>query len=149
MKTSLILLFSLFIHGCFAQEPTIPPPPAAIVVEEEIIDKKKPDAKGVFSFPDVEAEFKGGPEAMKRFLQNNLHYPTAAIEKNEQGKVFISFVVDEKGRIGDIKVERGVSKTLDAEALRVIKLMPKWKPGKMGRKKVKTRVRLPIYFNLN
>ena len=68
---------------------------------------------------------------------------------DEQGKVYLSFVVGSDGSISQVKVERGVSKDLDREAKRVVRSMPKWVPGEAGGKKVATRCRLPIVFTLN
>ncbi len=112
-------------------------PVEEVVIEEEIID-----------FPDVEAQFPGGVVAMKKWIAENIQYPQTAIEMNEQGRVFLSFVVEPDGRITNIKVERGVSPDLDREAKRVVRKMPKWVAGESGGKKVRTRCRLPINFTL-
>lgn len=121
----------------------IPPPVEVgpveeVVVEEEIID-----------FPDVEAGFPGGAAAMQRWIADNVNYPETAIEMNEQGRVFLSFVVEANGSITGIKVERGVSSDLDKEAKRLLRKMPSWTPGEAKGKKVRTRCRLPINFTLN
>jgi len=121
---------------------TPPPVPTGettvVVVEEEIID-----------FPDVEAGFPGGPAEMIKFINSNIQYPQTSIEMNEQGRVYLSFVVEPDGSITNIAVERGVSADLDREAKRVVRQMPKWVPGEARGKKVRTRCRLPINFTLN
>ena len=109
----------------------------AIVEEEEIIE-----------FPDVEAEFIGGAQALMKYIQTNIQYPPTSIEMNEQGKVYLSFVVEPDGSISNVVVERGVSPDLDKEAKRVVRSMPNWKPGESKAKKSRTRCRLPINFQL-
>ena len=109
----------------------------AIVEEEEIIE-----------FPDVEAEFIGGAQALMKYIQTNIQYPPTSIEMNEQGKVYLSFVVEADGSITNVAVERGVSPDLDREAKRVVRSMPNLKPGEAKAKKSRTRCRLPINFQL-
>jgi protein TonB len=108
-----------------------------VVIEEEIIE-----------FPDVEAEFIGGAQALMKYIQTNIQYPPTSIEMNEQGKVYLSFVVEPDGAISNVVVERGVSPDLDKEAKRVVRSMPNWKPGESKAKKSRTRCRLPINFQL-
>ena len=100
------------------------------------------------NFPDVEAGFIGGLAAWKNFLLNELEYPEMAIEFNEQGKVYLSFVIELDGSINEVKVLRGVSTFIDREAVRVIKKSPKWKPGILNGKPVRTMVNMPINFVL-
>ncbi|TNE56089.1 MAG: energy transducer TonB [Bacteroidetes bacterium] len=103
----------------------------------------------VIEFPDVEATFPGGPAAMQQWIAKNVKYPQTSIELGEQGKVYVSFVVEPDGAITGVKVERGVSDDLDREAKRLVRNMPKWVPGEAGGKKARTRCRLPINFTLN
>ena len=110
--------------------------------EEEFVEEE------VIEFPDVEAEFIGGPQALMKYIQSNIQYPPTSIEMNEQGKVYLSFVVEADGSITNVAVERGVSPDLDREAKRVVRSMPKWKPGEAKAKKSRTRCRLPINFQL-
>ena len=118
--------------------PVVVAPVEEVVVEEEIID-----------FPDVEAGFPGGTVAMQKWIAENVQYPQTAIEMNEQGRVYLSFVVEPSGKITNITVERGVSPDLDREAKRLLRKMPKWKPGEAKGRKARTRCRLPINFTLN
>ena len=108
-----------------------------VIVDDEIIE-----------FPDVEAEFKGGAQAMMKYIQQNIQYPPTSIEMNEQGKVYLSFVVEADGSISNVSIERGVSKDIDNEAKRIVRSMPKWTPGEAKGKKSRTRCRLPINFQL-
>lgn len=137
----LILLVSIFSAGMsFAQTEPLPPPPDPIPVE-----KKQPEIIAVIDEP---AEFPGGIAAMKKFLAENLVYPESAREKGIEGKAYLKFVVGTDGKLTDIKVVRGVvdCPECDAEAIRVVKLMPNWIPGKNAGKPVKSYYNLPIVF---
>lgn len=103
----------------------------------------------IVEFPDVEATFLGGTVAMQRWIAENVNYPQTAIEMNEQGRVYLSFVVEADGSISNITIERGVSQDLDKEAKRLIRKMPNWIAGEAKGKKARTRCRLPINFTLN
>ena len=93
-------------------------------------------------------EFPGGQEALNRFLVRNIKYPLLAQETGIQGRVICQFVVNSDGSIVDIAVVRGVEESLDKEAMRVIKSMPKWTPGRQGGKNVRVKYTLPIRFKL-
>ncbi|MCQ2336685.1 MAG: energy transducer TonB [Paludibacteraceae bacterium] len=93
-------------------------------------------------------EFPGGQDAMNRYLSRNIKYPLIAQENNIQGRVICQFVVNQDGKIVDVQVVRGVESSLDAEAIRVIKSMPAWTPGKQGGKNVRVKYTLPIRFKL-
>lgn len=98
--------------------------------------------------PDVMPQFEGGTEAMIQFLVNNIKYPETAKNKNIEGTVYVAFVVNSKGEITKPSIKRGVEKSLDNEALRVINSMPNWKPGEKDGKKVSVEMVLPISFQL-
>lgn len=102
----------------------------------------------ILSFPDFEAEFNGGAAALQLWISQNVQYPKEAIMLNEQGRVYLSFVIEVNGEISTINVERGVSESLDEEAIRVVTSMPPWIPGEANGVKVRTRVRLPINFTI-
>lgn len=85
---------------------------------------------------------------VSKWIAKNVKYPQIAAENNIQGKVFMNFVIEKDGSITDVKVLRGVDPTLDKEAIRVIKSMPKWKPGKQRGKPVRVSFNLPITFTL-
>jgi len=82
------------------------------------------------------------------FLGKNTKYPEAAKEAGIQGRVYVEFIISENGEIADVKIARGVHPLLDNEALRVVKSMPKWKPGVQGGKKVSVNFHVPINFVL-
>lgn len=102
---------------------------------------------GLFA-ADETAKFPGGNEELAKYLQSNVSYPEQALKNNEFGQVFVSFMVDVDGSIKDVKVVKGVSPSLDAEALRVVASMPKWTPAKTDGKAVKSSFSLPIVFHL-
>jgi len=101
-------------------------------------------------FVDIEAEFPGGFPAMMKFIQENLEYPQSGIEIGAQGKCYLRFVVGDDGEISTVKVMRGIAgcPECDREAVRVIKSMPKWKPGKIKGASVSSYFDLPINFTL-
>ena len=111
-----------------------PEPP---IVEEPILD-----------FAPVEPEFIGGETAMRAWIADNIEYPPLAAEMGQEGKVYVQFVVNKNGTIEQVKIRQGVSDALDAEAKRVVKKMPKWKPGENAGKPVRVRFTLPIHFRL-
>jgi len=83
-----------------------------------------------------------------KYIQKTIKYPKEAKEKGIQGKVFVTFVVNKDGKVTNSKIERSVNEYLDAEALRVISLMPVWNPGSQNGKNVSVRMTLPIQFAL-
>lgn len=93
-------------------------------------------------------EFPGGERALVSYLSRNVKSPLIAQENGIEGKVYVSFVIDEEGAIFDVSILRGVDSSLDNESLRVVRGMPKWSPGKQGGKPVKVRYNVPIYFEL-
>ena len=93
--------------------------------------------------------FPGGDTARIKYLKENLRYPEVAIREGIQGRVFVTFVVEEDGTLSDVKVLRGIGGGCDEEAVRVIESMPKWKPGKQRGKAVRVQFNMPILFKLN
>ena len=102
----------------------------------------------VFFIVEQMPEFPGGDLEMRKFIAYSVKYPTIAQEKGIQGKVFVNFVVGKDGSITNAKIYRGVDPSLDAEALRVVNSLPKWKPGKQGGKDVAVQYTVPINFRL-
>ena len=98
---------------------------------------------------DQYASYKEGDEALLKFLATETKYPMQAKENGEQGKVFVRFVVKKDGSVSDVDVIRGISKSLDAEAIRVAQMTTgKWNPGKKGGEAVNVYMTLPIHFQL-
>jgi TonB family protein len=97
-----------------------------------------------------EPSYAGGMGKMSTFISENIKYPNDAIESKTSGTVYTSLLIDEKGKIVEVEILRGVSKSLDLEAIRVIERMPNWTPGlDMEGNAVKTSVTLPIAFRMN
>ena len=92
--------------------------------------------------------FKGGDAALMKYLSENIKYPEAAEKAGEQGRVVVNFIVEKDGAVSNVKVVRSVTPTLDAEAVRVIKAMPKWVPGKQDGKLVRVKYNVPVSFRL-
>jgi len=103
----------------------------------------------VFHIVETMPEYPGGPEAMIKFIQQNIQYPDSARNEGIQGKVYVNFVVDSSGNITNVKILRGVHETLDKESIRVVKSMPKWKPGTQKGKPVRVSYNLPISFRID
>lgn len=103
----------------------------------------------IVDFTEVEPTFPGGTEKLMKFISEEVEYPEIDKEVGNQGRVFVEFVVERDGSLTNVKVLRGVSATIDREALRVVRLMPNWKPGEVGGKVVRCRSRLPITFRLD
>ncbi|QIA08215.1 energy transducer TonB [Draconibacterium halophilum] len=116
--------------------------------------KQKKIARGegsdaIFFIVEDMPEFPGGDEALRKYIANAITYPEIAHTKEIEGKVYVSFVVEKDGSIGNAKIERGVDPSLDKEALRVVKSLPKWKPGKQRGEPVRVQYTVPINFALN
>lgn len=108
----------------------------------------KQDENGNYILVEKMPEFKGGMDALFKYLGENITYPAEAKEKEIEGKVYVSFLIDKNGAINNVKIVRGVHELLDNEAVRVISAMPKWEPGKHDGKKVVVAYNLPISFKL-
>ncbi len=111
--------------------------------------KNAPDENGVYNIVEEMPKFPGGENAMMKFISENVTYPQEARDKNISGRVFVSFVVEKDGSVNEVKVLRSVDKLLDNEAVRVVKAMPKWNPGKQKGKAVRVNYNLPIFFKLS
>ena len=102
----------------------------------------------VFVIVEKMPQFPGGNEAMNKFLSSTINYPVVAAKKQIQGRVVCQFIVSKEGQITNPKVLRGVDPLLDAEAIRVLNMMPRWIPGEQGGKAVSTKFTLPILFRV-
>lgn len=106
------------------------------------------DDQQVFISVEQMPEFPGGQEELFKYLSQKVNYPPLAKENGIQGKVYVTFVVDNSGSIKDVKIIRGIGGGCDEEAMRVVKAMPPWKPGKQNGKPVNVQFNLPIKFTL-
>ena len=103
--------------------------------------------QNVYDVVEQMPEFPGGMPAMIEFLQTNLNYPKDAKKQKVGGRVLVMFVVETDGSISNVRVAKKIFPSLDAEALRVVKAMPKWNPGKEKGKPVRVNFSLPIVFS--
>lgn len=106
------------------------------------------DGDDVYIIVEQMPIFPGGDEALRNFVTNNIQYPEEASKKEISGRVFVSFVIGKDGSVQNVKVARSVDPQLDAEAIRVVKSMPKWNPGQHRGKPVKVSYTIPINFSL-
>ncbi len=121
-----------------------------VFVQQDEISKSTTDnMDNVYTEVDEMPEFPGGIDGVREFIAKNLQYPKRAEEEGIRGKVFVSFIVSDKGKVTDAKIERGVDTELDAEALRVVNLLPDWAPGRKDGKEVNVKFTLPIVFALD
>lgn len=138
MKTNyLFFILLLLIPGSFkAQEPITKD--SNSINEEEII----------YTITETNPEFPGGDKVMYQYLGKNMRYPSEAQDKNVQGMVYISFVVEKDGSITGVRCLKGIGSGCDEEAMRVVKSMPNWIPGMQDGEIVRVRFNLPIAFKL-
>ena len=120
-------------------------------VKEEIAQPEPPkheEDNKVFEVVEQMPSFPGGYAALMQWLGSNMKYPTIAAENNVQGRVIVQFVVEKDGSITDVHVAKSVDPSLDKEASRVVKAMPKWIPGKQNSSPVRVRFTVPVTFKL-
>ena len=118
------------------------------VREAQTVKKAAPDNK-VYEVCEQMPSYVGGQPALMKYLIENVRYPKAAVEAKQQGRVVVQFVVEKDGAVSSVKLLRSVTPLLDAEAIRVVKAMPKWNPGKKDGKLVRVRYALPVSFRLS
>jgi periplasmic protein TonB len=106
----------------------------------------EPATPDILVISEVKPEFPGGDKELYKFLMKNLSYPNAAVRANVEGKVYVKFVVEKDGSIGNLQILKSVGFGCDEEALRVLKSMPSWSPGKQNGKAVRVYYTMPIVF---
>ena len=113
----------------------------------KVVNKPMTEApmEGVEQMP----EFPGGKAGLMKFLSKNVHYPTSASEMGIQGRVILRFVISKTGDVSQVEVIRGLDPACDKEAVRVVKMMPKWTPGKQNGRNVPVYFTLPIRYQLS
>ena len=115
----------------------------------EMTEEEEEEEAEVFFIVENMPEFPGGDLALRKYIADNVKYPEIAKENGLSGKVFVQFVINQKGEVQDVKIARGVDPALDKEAIRVVQGLPKWKPGSQRGKPVKVSYTVPINFQLN
>ncbi|MBS1624021.1 MAG: energy transducer TonB [Bacteroidetes bacterium] len=121
---------------------------APAVVEAPVIESKPIVEDKIFTVVEQMPSYPGGEGAMMKFIQEHINYPDMERENDIQGRVVVGFVVTEDGSLTDIQVKKGVSDGINREALRVVRMLPKFNPGKQQGKPVKVSYVLPIMFKL-
>lgn len=125
-----------------------PPEETAAPTKTEAVVEAPAREELPFLKVEQDPEFPGGLSAIGNFFQKNLKYPRQAIQASMSGKVYVSFVVNTDGSLTDVQVLKGIGFGCDEEALRVIRAMPRWKPGKQVGRAVRVRFNLPVAFTL-
>ena len=146
-----------YVAGLSGPEPAKPAEtPEAVAIEkfEEVVvvgygpKEATPNNEPTFKVVDEMPKFPGGQEGLMRYLAKNIKYPTMAQQNKEQGKVLVQIVIGKDGNVSNIKILEGASAWLDAEAIRVVRGMPKWEPGKQNGQAVAVEYTFPITFRL-
>lgn len=123
-----------------------------ILKAKDVIAEPEPpkheEENKVFDIVEQQPLFPGGPAALMKYLSENTKYPVVAQENGVQGRVTVQFVVEKDGSISDVHVLGGVDPSLDKEAVRVVKSMPRWTPGKQNGITVRVNYRVPVLFRL-
>lgn len=112
------------------------------IVEESVAEEE------IFTIVEQMPSFPGGDEALFKFLSKSINYPQMAADAGITGTVYITFVVEKDGSVADARILKGIGGGCDEEALRVVKQMPRWQPGKQRGKSVKVQYNLPVRFTL-
>lgn len=116
--------------------------------EEQAPEETEPQSKKVYNSVEQMPEFPGGVAGLMRYLSENIKYPPEAAKNDIEGRVIVQFIIDETGQVGEVKVVRSVSDELDAEAVRVVKTLPKFEPGRQDGEAVSVWYTLPIVFKM-
>jgi TonB family protein len=144
-----LLLLVSFIAAKAQTKNTDSPDLDKIEIKEPVdTPKNETDPKKIFTAVEKDPSFPGGVDAFFRFLQANTKYPDNAVKKRIEGKVFVTFVVEDDGSLSHIKVSRGVSPDIDAEAIRVMSHSPNWRPGIQNGRAVSAQYNVSINFKL-
>lgn len=147
MTTGTHFLFRLQGDGVESYNGPVPEDAVVVVgyANKKASEGTKEEDKDVFVVVDEQPEFPGGPTAMLEWLRNNITLPDVP-ESGLGGRVIVNFIVEKDGSVGDVEIVRGVDPSIDKDAVRTVKAMPKWKPGRQGGKPVRVRYTLPIKY---
>ena len=151
---AIILILSVFSLRVSGQTTTVtkkevapppPPPPPPVPSDRKQV---KGITDGAYQVVDVMPVYPGGDTALLKYISDSTRYPKDAKTQNIQGKVIVRFIVNAKGLVENVSVLKGVSHTMDAESVRVVKTLPKFTPGLLAGKKVPVWYMIPIQFSL-
>ena len=151
----LFLFVAVAVMYCSCAEVSTKDSDASLVNDKgtELVDEAEneqdiPMVDDVILVPDVIPEFPGGEDSLFAFLSRNIKYPAEAKKADIRGRVFVTFVVEKDGRITGERILRDIGGGCGEEVLRVIRAMPKWKPGTQDGKPVRVQFNLPVAFEL-
>ena len=119
------------------------------VLGPEIHPETHHDANHVYHVAERMPAFPGGMSQLMSFIKKNVRYPVDAVKEGTEGRVILTFTVERDGSLTGIEVAKSVSPSLDKEAVRIVKSMPRWIPGRQDGRKVRVKYTLPIYFKLD
>ena len=140
MKKSIVFIavigmFALYSNCVFGQEPS------KVQADTGI-------GKEVFTIVEVMPDFPGGEKERQKFISRNIQYPSQARENNIQGTVYAAFVVEKDGALSNFRIIKGIGYGCDEEVVRVIKMMPLWKPGTQKGIPVRVQINMPVNFKM-
>ena len=141
IEEELNVIFDTEFDENLAIEEAVPQAEAEIEAEEEDVDE-------VYLIVEDAATPVGGYDAFYAFVKDKLRYPRSALKSNVQGKVYVNFIIDQQGNITNLKVARGIGSGCDEEAVRVMKIAPKWNPARQRGKAVRQSIVIPIHFKI-
>ncbi len=148
-RYALVLPVATLLLMCSQKDPLEQATPAGSrIAANDAVQYKTPLSGEIFTTVEQNPIPQGGIAVLGDYMQNNLHYPEAAQKANVGGKVFVSFVVMADGHITDVQVLKGIGFGCDAEAVRVVRTMPNWVPGRQNGRAVNVKFNLPILFAL-
>ena len=137
------LLEELLLDSLLLMTKSIPKIPPN---ELETLKNNEAKEETIHTQADVMPQFSGGQIELVRFIYKHVQYPSAALKQRIQGRVWCSFIVNKDGAVSDLQIEKGIYSFLDDEAIRVLRLMPAWIPGKIDNEPVRVKVYVPIVF---
>ena len=143
MKTIILLMMTVGDIACAQNVPLIIDPDK---VDQYLAERK--DTINVYDCVEQMPSFPGGSQKLKEFIEENLRYPKELEETCVQGRVIVRFVVERNGKLSNVKVVKSVHPALDKEAIRIVKLMPRWIPGRQNGITVRVKFYIPIIFRL-
>ena len=143
MKTIILLMMTVGDIACAQNVPLIIDPDK---VDQYLAERK--DTINVYDCVEQMPSFPGGTQKLKEFIEENLRYPKELEESCVQGRVIVRFIVERNGKLSNVKVVKSVHPVLDKEALRIVKLMPRWIPGRQNGITVRVKCYIPIIFRL-
>lgn len=143
MMIVVLLMMTVGNIACAQNVPLIIDPDK---VDEYLAERK--DTINVYDCVEQMPSFPGGSQKLKEFIEENLRYPKELEETCVQGRVIVRFIVERNGKLSNVKVVKSVHPALDKEALRIVKLMPRWIPGRQNGITVRVKCYIPIIFRL-